>query len=131
LLAKYSLKTKLIISFSLMVGLAVLIEAFDLIYIQRPHNYAIELKSDEKDIFRINNAFQSMANELSVLTYDNAVWDQTYQYIEGNNSDFTENNFNNDFFTSLKINGVHLYDEQLNMVWSKVYSKGFQKVFKS
>jgi len=77
LLAKYSLKTKLVISFSLMVSFAVFIEAFDLIYIQRPYNYAIEAKSDEKDILRIKNAFQSMASELSVLTYDNAVWDQT------------------------------------------------------
>ena len=64
-----------------MVLLTVLIEALALIYIQRPRNYAIEAKSDEKDILRIKSAFQSMANELSVLVYDNAVWDHTYQYI--------------------------------------------------
>ncbi len=63
LFSSYALKTKLIISFSLMVFFAVLIETFDLIYIQRPHNYAVEAKSDEKDILRINNAFESMAND--------------------------------------------------------------------
>ena len=111
-----------------MVSFAVLIEAFDLIYIQRPYNYAIEVKSDEKDILRIKNAFQSMANELSVLTYDNAVWDQTYLYIDKKNPDFTKRNFVKDSYVSLNINGIHLYDKNSTVVWSKVYSKDYQKL---
>jgi len=111
-----------------MVFFAVLIEAFDLIYIQRPHNYAIEAKSDKKDILRIKNAFQSMANELSVLTYDNAVWDQTYQYIDKINPHFTKNNFVKDAFISVNINGAHLYDKNSTPVWGKVYNKGFTKI---
>ncbi len=111
-----------------MVVFTVFIEAFDLIYIQRPHNYAVEVKSDKKDILRIKNAFQSMANELSVLVYDNAVWDHTYQYIEGNNNSFTNSNFIKDFYTSLNVNGVHLYDKNSINVWSKVYSKTYQQL---
>ena len=65
-----------------MVIVAVTIEAFDLIYIQRPNNYAIELKSDQNDILRIKSAFTSKANELSVLTYDNAVWTEIYDFID-------------------------------------------------
>jgi len=128
LIAKYSLKTKLVISFSLMVLFAVLIEAFDLIYIQRPHNYAVEAKSDEKDILRIKSAFHSMAKELSVLTYDNAVWDRTYQYLDDRDSDFTDSNYIKDAYISLNINGTHLYDKNLTAVYSKVYSKNHQKI---
>ena len=111
-----------------MVCFAVLIEAFDLIYIQRPHNYIIEAKSDEKDILRIKNAFQSMANELSVLTYDNAVWDQTYLYIDNKNPNFTKNNFVKDAYISLNINGIHLYDRNSTLVWDKIYSKEYSKL---
>ena len=111
-----------------MVSFAVFIEAFDLIYIQRPYNYAIEAKSDEKDILRIKNAFQSMASELSVLTYDNAVWDQTYLYIDKTNPDFTKNNFVKDAFISININGAHLYDKNSTPVWGKVYNKGFTQL---
>jgi len=111
-----------------MVLFAVLIEAFDLIYIQRPHNYAIEAKSDEKDILRIKNAFQSMANELSVLTYDNSVWDQTFQYLDDRNSNFTDSNYIRDSYISLDINGTHLYDNSLIPVYSKVYSKKHQEI---
>ena len=106
-----------------MILLTVLIEALALIYIQRPRNYAIEKKSDEKDILRIRSAFQSMAGELSVLSYDNAVWDQAYQYIDKTNPDFTNNNYVEDAFVSLNINGVHLYDKNSAPVWGKVYTK--------
>lgn len=111
-----------------MISVTVLIEAFDLVYIQRPHNYKIEAQSDKKDILRIKTAFQSMANELSVLTYDNAVWSQTYQYMDKKNSDFTKNNFIKDSFMSININGVHLYDKKFTPVWGKVYNKGFTKL---
>ena len=110
-----------------MVLFAVIIEAFDLIYIQRPNNYAIEAKSDAKDVLRIERAFQSMAKELSVLVYDNAVWDQTYQYIENRNPDFTQSNFIKDAYISLNINGIHLYDKHSIPVWSKVFEKKHQK----
>ena len=128
LFSTHHLKTKLIISFTIMVFFAVLIEAFDLIYIQRPHNYAVEAKSDKNDILRIKSAFQSMANELSVLTYDNAVWDQTYLYIDKKKPNFIKSNFVEDVYISLNINGIHLYDRNSTSVWSKVYSKDYKKL---
>jgi diguanylate cyclase (GGDEF)-like protein len=111
-----------------MVFFAVLVEAFDLIYIQRPHNYAIEAKSDEKDILRISSAFQSMADELSMLTYDNAVWDDTYQYMDNENPEFAKETFLRDTFVSLNINGIYIYDINSNLAWGESYNKDFTKL---
>jgi sensor domain CHASE-containing protein len=111
-----------------MVFVAVAIEAFDLIYIQRPLNYAIELKADKKDILRIKSAFTSKANELNVLTYDNAVWDETYKFIDKENPLFPERIFDKDAFTSLNIHGIHLYSNNFPHVWGKSYNQDFSKL---
>lgn len=57
------------------------------------------------------------------MNYDYAVWDDTYQFI--NNKDdfkakeYIDTNYLNDTFSNLKINGIFIFDEQFNNVFSK------------
>ena len=97
------------------------IEAVNLKFFKLPELYALEAQSDKKDINRIKSAFNSIDNELSVLNYDNAVWSATDDYLNDRNDDFTQDNFTLDFFTSLNINGIHIYDQQGKAIWSKTY----------
>lgn len=98
------------------------IETVNLQFFKLPELYALEAQSDKKDINRIKNSFNSINNELSVLNYDNAVWNATDDYLNDKNDDFTQDNFTLDFFTSLNINGIHIYDQQNKAIWSKIYN---------
>jgi sensor domain CHASE-containing protein len=117
----HSLKTKLIIFYTFLILLVTFIKISDFYFIQLPQLYALEALSDEKDISRINMAFTTKSNEYSVMSYDNAVWDETYHYINNRNTEFTENNFVLDTYRSLGVNGIHLYDRQSKTVWHQAW----------
>lgn len=104
-----------------MLVTTLVIEAVNLTFFKLPELYALEAQSDKKDINRIKSAFNAINNELAVLNYDNAVWNATDDFLNDRNDDFTQDNFTLDFFTSLNINGIHIYDQQSKAVWSKVY----------
>lgn len=120
---KYSLKTKLSIIFLLMIGLTVTIEMLNLKYIRLPQLISLEANSDQKDIKRIKIAFKSMVKELGVINYDNAVWDEAYDYVDNRDPQFPESNFVIDAFQSLDLNGIHIYDRQGNTVWSRTWDR--------
>ncbi|WP_101226823.1 sensor domain-containing diguanylate cyclase [Colwellia sp. 75C3] len=90
-------------------------------YIQLPQLYALEASSDEKDISRIKMAFTSKSKEYGVINYDNAVWDETYHFINNKNTEFTESNFVIDTYKSLGINGINIYDKQAKTVWHQAW----------
>ena len=46
------------------------------------------------------------------MNYDNAVWNDTYNYVENRDNKYITNNFVQDTYTSLNINGIHIYDKQ-------------------
>jgi len=104
-----------------MLVTTLVIEAVNLTFFKLPELYALEAESDKKDINRIKSAFNAINNELAVLNYDNAVWNATDDFLNDRNDDFTQDNFTLDFFTSLNINGIHIYDLQSKAIWSKVY----------
>lgn len=112
-----------------MIILTFIIEAINLTYIKLPELYSLEARSDEKDINRIKTAFSSISNELAVLNYDNAVWDEAYHYIKDRNLNFTQSNFVLDAYESIKLNGIHIYDIHGSTVWGKAYQgKQWQKI---
>ncbi len=106
-----------------MIIFFVIIKILDLKYIQLPQLYALEAQSDSKDISRIKMAFQSLTKEFGVINYDNAVWDDTYNFINDRNEEFTESNFVIDAYKSLGLNGIHLYDIAGRRVWSRAWHK--------
>jgi diguanylate cyclase (GGDEF)-like protein len=125
-----SLKIKLVLIFIVMLITTLVIEAVNLTFFKLPELYALEAQSDKKDISRIKSAFNSIDNELAVLNYDNAVWNASYNYLNDRNDDFTQDNFTLDFFTSLNINGIHIYNKQFEAIWSKVYDSAHKKSLK-
>ncbi|WP_198559900.1 sensor domain-containing diguanylate cyclase [Colwellia sp. 12G3] len=97
------------------------IKVISLHYIQLPQLYALEASSDEKDISRIKMAFTSKSKEYGVINYDNAVWDDTYHFINNQNTEFTDSNFVTDTYKSLGINGINIYDKQAKTVWRQAW----------
>jgi diguanylate cyclase (GGDEF)-like protein len=116
-----SLKTKLIISYATLIIFVVFIKVVSLHYLQLPQLYSLEALSDEKDINRIKTAFISKSKELGVINYDNAVWDDTYHYVNNKNTEFTDSNFVTDTYKSLGINGIHIYDKEMQVVWKQAW----------
>jgi len=105
------------------VGFFIVIKTLDLHFIQLPQFYALESLSDEKDIKRIKIAFNSKSKEFGVINYDNAVWNESYHYINNRNDNFPEENFVIDAYKSLGLNGVHLYDKEFELVWSRSWDR--------
>lgn len=46
------------------------------------------------------------------MNYDNAVCNDTYNYVENRDNKYITNNFVQDTYTNLNINGIHIYDKQ-------------------
>lgn len=105
----------------LTITLTFVIEIMNLTFITLPKLYLLEAQSDKKDIDRIKTAFASIANELAILSYDNAVWNSSYHFINNRNPNFPIDNFVLDTYKSTKINGIHIYDQQGSIVWGKTY----------
>lgn len=101
----------------------IIVKTLDLHFIQLPQFYALESLSDEKDISRIKIAFNSKSKEFGVINYDNAVWNESYHYINNRNDDFPEENFVIDAYKSLGLNGVHLFDKKSKRVWSRSWDR--------
>lgn len=116
-----SLKTKLIFVYFILVVFVVLIKITTLIMVELPQLYALEAVSDTKDISRIKMAFNAKSKELSVINYDNAVWDDTYHYVNTRDVEFTNTNFVQDTYRSLGINGIHIYDKSLATIWHQAW----------
>ena len=58
---------------------------------------------------------------LATINYDYAVWDDSYHYITQQDPKFIHDNFIDDTFISLKIDGALFIDEKFKVVWHKGY----------
>ena len=75
----------------------------------------------QRELSTLYLALQRERDFLATLNYDYAVWDASYQYIEKQDSEFIKENFIDDTFVSLKIDGAFYMDPKLNVVWQKGY----------
>jgi len=117
------LKTKLVVFYFFLIIFVACIKIITLYFIQLPQLYALEALSDEKDISRIKMALTSKSKELGITNYDNAVWDETYHFINRRNAEFTDSNFVIDAYKSLGINGIHIYDNNAEAIWSRAWQR--------
>ncbi|MDE3270878.1 sensor domain-containing diguanylate cyclase [Pseudoalteromonas sp. G4] len=82
-----------------------------------PQFIALEVEKDKKDIQKLNSALLRVFNELEMLVYDNAVWDELYNVVLNQNLEYLEENFFiTKSFVSLKINGMSFFDNQQNLI---------------
>jgi class 3 adenylate cyclase/sensor domain CHASE-containing protein len=79
------------------------------------HNLAIE------DTNRVNRIINSSLQNIYSLNIDAAYWDETYNYVQNPNKEFTEKNYSNDVFKDYNINYVLILNKDNEIVWSKGY----------
>lgn len=82
-----------------------------------PQLIALELEKDRKDIYQLNSALARVFNELEMLVYDNAVWDELYNVVIHSDIEYlNENYFIPKSFASLKINGMSFFDSNQGLI---------------
>ncbi|GIU37428.1 diguanylate cyclase [Shewanella schlegeliana] len=81
------------------------------------------LKVSEQELVALNFAFEQMSMPLHTINYDYAVWDQTYNYMKSNSpvakEYYEQHEYPDDTFKSLKVDGIFIFDNDNNAVFSK------------
>ncbi|MCG9730422.1 diguanylate cyclase [Shewanella sp. Isolate13] len=81
------------------------------------------LKVSEQELVSLNFAFEQMSMPLHTINYDYAVWDQTYNYMKSNSVAakhyYEQHEYPDDTFKSLKVDGIFIFDNNNNAVFSK------------
>ena len=60
-------------------------------------------------------------SSIESINYDYAVWTQTYNFVKNKSKGYVEDNFGDDTFVGLKLDGVFIFQEDL----VPVFAKGF------
>jgi len=120
---KRSLRIKFVVLFSVLILDIFAVVLFIRYFYTLPQLQQLEQKSDNKDIHRITSLIQSKIDELALVNYDNAVWNDSYNFIETKNQGFIDDNFVIDTFRSLDINGLYFYDNDGDLVWGQTVTR--------
>jgi diguanylate cyclase (GGDEF)-like protein len=94
-------------------------------WVHTPQLEATLMKVDERELATLKFAFKNINKPMEAMNYDYAVWDDTYQFTNNKNDllskAYLDNNYLDDTFSNLKIDGVFIFDEQFNNFFSKGY----------
>ncbi|WP_299803372.1 diguanylate cyclase [uncultured Shewanella sp.] len=93
------------------------------IWVQVPAVERSLLKVSEQEIVALNFAFEQMSKPLHTINYDYAVWDRTYSYMKSKSVAakryYEQHEYPDDTFKSLKVDGVFIFNNENNIVFSK------------
>lgn len=86
---------------------------------------ALEARADRKDVERVLTGFDALRNTLHVMTYDYALWDQTFQYFEQHQNpessdEYIDSNYVIDTFLGSAIDLVAFADTDGHIFWHKL-----------
>ncbi|MDW7732734.1 MAG: CHASE4 domain-containing protein [Methanolobus sp.] len=81
----------------------------------------IEEQEVTDNVKRIERAIQADISYLDTTVYDWAAWDDTYSFIEDNNSDYITSNLADETFSLLDINFIFFFDSSGEIVFGKFY----------
>lgn len=90
-------------------------------FVELPKLQQSMVKLSERELDILTSSISSLLNNLSRTNYDYAVWTSSYDFIRTADKEYIEENYVENTFTSLKIDGVVYLDEHLNLI----YVKGF------
>mgnify|MGYP000220793423 CR=1 FL=1 len=90
-------------------------------FIEQPHAERALKVFQNKELQLIQLSIKESIKHLQAITYDYAVWDDTYNFVNAPYDAYTTTNFVNDTFVSLAIDGVLI----INKNGETVYSQGF------
>ncbi|WP_145991699.1 MULTISPECIES: diguanylate cyclase [unclassified Shewanella] len=95
------------------------------IFIQIPQLEATMLKLSERELNSLVFAINRINKPMVTLNYDYAVWDETYEFVQQPNSPHSQRylieNYLNDTFIRLEIDGVFIFNNQSKLLYSKGY----------
>jgi len=96
------------------------------VFIERPQLEQSVLQIAKKELKILNHTAKRYLNSLNSINYDYAVWDQSYDYMQDHQSKDEKNryineNYVDDTFVSLAIDGVFIFDKNLAPIFVKGY----------
>ena len=94
-------------------------------FIQIPQLEATMLKLSERELNSMIFAIKRINKPMVTLNYDYAVWDETFEYVQQPTSAhslrYLVENFLNDTFVRLEIDGIFILNSQAELLYSKGY----------
>ncbi len=82
-------------------------------------------KQEQRDVTRdVQRALSALEDSLSVIsgnTYDWAAWDETYDFVKGENENYIKTNLPDDTFARLKINLIMFIDASGRIVFGREF----------
>jgi len=91
------------------------------IFIERPQLEASIAQLAQRELTTLSYAANKMHKSLEKINYDYAVWDATYDFVNTQSSKYIKENFPDDTFVSLKVDGVVIFNAQLQPIYVKGY----------
>lgn len=82
----------------------------------------LEKREVRQNMIRGTNAYQNIISSLAHRIMDWAQWDETYNYVKGENNNFIENNLNKDIFSGLGVNIIVITDKNNNIIYKQIYN---------
>ena len=73
----------------------------------------------DRELSTLQLALNKEISFLKTINYDYSVWKDAYEFIQEYDQEFIDDNFPSDTFTSLKIDGVFIFDDKFNQIWGK------------
>lgn len=81
----------------------------------------LESEMQYADTNRVLNTIEQELNTFSATVADWAYWDDTYEYLGGENPSYIEDNFTAETFANLELNMVLLTDSEGRLIYSEFY----------
>lgn len=112
-------KTLILIGITVAFSIALMYIASNVSLIEGFEN--LEKQNTIQDVDLVLNSISNEVTDLNEVVFDWAIWDDTYRFIQDNNSAYIQSNLVDSTFSNLKLNFVIFIDNNGNIV----YAKGF------
>lgn len=76
---------------------------------------------------RIRNILKNEISTLTSLAFDWAFWDDTYTFVQNNNSQYIEANLIDETFIDLKLNFMLFFNASRNLVFGKAFNSRYER----
>src|SRR3972149_8038746 len=119
--ASMKLRTKTIIAIIVIVFLIFGALQAIAIFVIQPGFKNLENSESQKSVIQIVSTIDYRLSGLGTKVEDYASWDDTYNFIQNRNQDYTENNFIDETFQNLNLNLVAIVDNNRSLVYCQSF----------
>lgn len=100
----FSIRKKTILIFIMFFVIMITVGFVLLFELARTSFNTLEIDSVNNNLAILEKAFNNRLDNLVFITKDYAVWDASYDFVQGNDDNYVENNLPDSIFSSLEIN---------------------------